>query len=81
MTKQHTLFSANYYDLPSSLLQTIQQKSIHIFLSMQITNDQIKSHYKTVIKEDEIIRFKLLIEFELPNSTSNQIIEKDDIAR
>ena len=48
---------------------------------MQITNDQIKSHYKTVIKEDEIIRFKLLIEFELPKSTSNQIIEKDDIAR
>ena len=55
----------------------IQQKLLHIFLSKQTANVQIKSQQKTAIKEHEIIRFTLLIEFATPNSTSNQIIKTD----
>jgi len=55
----------------------IQQKSFHIFLSKQTANVQIKSQQKTAIKEHEIIRLTLLIEFTPPNSTSNQIIKTD----
>ena len=55
----------------------IQQKSLHIFLSKQTANVQIKSQQKTAIKEHEIIRFTLLIEFAPPNITSNQIIKTD----
>jgi len=41
LTKQHMLVFCKLLWLPINYLQIIQQKSLHIFISIQITKDQI----------------------------------------
>ena len=43
LTKQHALVFCKLLCPPINFLQIIHQKSLHIFLSIQITKDQIKS--------------------------------------